>query len=141
MTLDPEDGAMRDEPCASCQALDKDQRAETERRERYTAAITEHVCGSPEGNIAAAEAAVAVADDELATLHRALDEERDVSVRAEAENVRLQKKIERFHDRIAELEAYVYGCTCRCTCRAGAVVDELENVRLPQRFDGLITEL
>lgn len=50
------------------------------------------------------------------SLRQALHKEWGAAVHAEAENVHLQKKIERLRDHVAELEAYIYGCTCCKPC-------------------------
>ncbi|WP_329390138.1 HIT family protein [Streptomyces sp. NBC_01716] len=89
-------------------------RPDTERRERYAAAITEFVSGSPEGDADAADAALAVADEEQRDLYGMLRAERGQAdgiitrLRAELEsaNESAQKALEQRQE-MAE-ERYVW---------------------------------
>ncbi|MFF3751756.1 hypothetical protein ACFYYH_15070 [Streptomyces sp. NPDC002018] len=64
------------------------------RRERYMAAINGASGWVLDGGRHMVDAVLAVADRELNGVHKALDEERDVAVRAEAENARLRAELE-----------------------------------------------
>ena len=78
-----------------------------ERRERYAAAMA--AAAAVPWMIAdqttrsvyyeAADAAMAIADNELTGVHKALAEERDVAVRVEAENTRLRAELESARER------------------------------------------
>lgn len=68
-----------------------------ERRARYAAAIVGRFADLQFVADDLARVVMAVADAEMGSVHRALDEERDIAVRAEAENTRLRCELQALH--------------------------------------------